>query len=130
MLAALCLAAAGLHTSLLVTHFTLRWHHSIEKVQWDEDYDVVGSWLHLSEARIRGSGAGMEPPEGARLVNGVFHYRLADPWRREVVLARSTFVPDYELCIDGRCRRLTQWLPISAGPATLTACTVPGRAGR
>ncbi|MEP7299172.1 MAG: DUF1850 domain-containing protein [Burkholderiales bacterium] len=130
MLAALCLATATLNASIPVTHFTLRWRHSIEKVEWDEDYDVVGSWLHLSQARIRGSGAGMEPPEGARLVHGVWHYRLADPWRREVVLARSNFVPDYELCIDGRCRRLTHWLPVAAGPATLTSCALPDQPSR
>lgn len=124
-LAALCLAAGSLHVSLPAAHFTLRWQHSIEKIEWAEDYEVVGPWLHLSEARIRGSGAGMEPPDGARLRDGVWHYRLADPWRREIVLARSEFVPDYELCIEGRCRRLTHWLPIAAGPTTLRACSAP-----
>ncbi|CAM5781400.1 DUF1850 domain-containing protein [Rhizobacter fulvus] len=122
MLAALCLAAGGLHAIVPVTHFTLRWQHSIEKIEWAEDYAIVGPWLHLSEARIRGSGAGMDPPEGAQLREGEWHYRIADPWRREVVLARSEFVPDYELCIEGRCKRLTTWLPIAAGPATLRAC--------
>jgi hypothetical protein len=127
-LAALCLAAGSVHVSLPVTRFTLRWQHSIEKVEWAEDYEVVGPWLHLSQARIRGSGAGMEPPDGARLVDGVWHYRLADPWRREVVLARSGFVPDYELCAAGRCDRLSRWLP-ELGPATLSACAsaAPGR---
>ena len=105
-------------------HFTLRWQHSIEKIEWDEDYEVVGAWLHLSQARIRGSGAGMEPPPDARLVDGVWHYRLADPWRRELVLARSTFVPDYELCFAGRCRRMSHWLPVSAGTTTLRACAI------
>jgi hypothetical protein len=64
----------------------------------------------------------MEPPEGATLVGGIWRYRLADPWRREIVLARSEFVPDYELCIDGVCRRLTYWVPIAAGATTLRAC--------
>jgi hypothetical protein len=125
LLAALCLAAGTLHISLPVSSFTLRWQHSIEKIAWEEDYEVSGNWLHLSQARIRGSGAGMEPPPDAKLFNGTWHYRLADPWRKEVVLARSEFVPDYELCINGRCDRLTRWLPISAGPTTLTAC--PGQ---
>jgi hypothetical protein len=124
-LAALCLAAGALQLSLPAKQFTLRWQHSIEKIEWAEDYEVVGGWLHLSQARIRGSGAGMEPPPDAQLVHGVWHYRLADPWRREVVLARSEFVPDYELCMDGQCRRLTHWLPISAGITTLRACDQP-----
>lgn len=119
---ALCLIAGSVRVQLPVRQFTLRWQHSIEKVQWAEDYEVAGSWLHLSQARIRGSGAGMEPPEGATLVDGVWHYRLADPWRREIVLARSEFVPDYELCVDGVCRRLTHWVPISAGATTVRAC--------
>ena len=75
---------------------------------------------------MRGSGAGMEPPAGARLRQGVWHYRLADPWRRELVLARSEFVPDYELCIDGSCRPLSDWMPVTAGPTTLGPC--PSRA--
>jgi hypothetical protein len=119
---ALCLVAGALQASLPVTQFTLRWQHSIEKIAWAEGYEVAGAWLHLSQARIRGSGAGMEPPEGSTLVHGVWRYRLADPWRREIVLARSEFVPDYELCLDGVCRRLTHWLPIAAGAATLRAC--------
>ncbi len=122
-LAALCLAAGALHVTLPVPRFTLRWQHSIEKIEWAEDWEVVGDWLYLSQARIRGSGAGMEPPDDARLVHGVWNYRLADPWRREVVLARSEFVPDYELCVAGRCRRLWHWVPIAAGATTLSACT-------
>lgn len=122
LLAALCLAAGSWQVQLPVHQFTLRWQHSIEKIEWAEDYEVVGSWLHLSQARIRGSGAGMEPPDGSALFDGVWHYRLADPWRREMVLARSEFVPDYEVCIDGLCRRMTHWLPISAGATTVRPC--------
>ena len=122
MLAALCLAAGALQLSLPVSQFRLRWTHSIEKVEWAEDYEVAGEWLHLSRAYIRGSGAGMEPPPGAWLLRGVWHYRLDDPWRREIVLARSEFVPDYELCFDGHCRALSYWLPVSAGVTTLRPC--------
>jgi hypothetical protein len=68
----------------------------------------------------------MEPPADAALVAGVWHYRLADPWRREVVLARSRVVPGYELCIRGGCRRLSYWVPIDAGTATLRPCASPG----
>jgi hypothetical protein len=122
-LAALCLAAGGLQLSLPVSRFTLRWTHSIEKIEWSEDYVVAGNWLYLARAHIRGSGAGMEPPDGAWLQGGVWHYRAADPWQRELLLARSEFVADYELCIDGRCRRLSHWLPIAVGTTRLHACT-------
>lgn len=120
--AALCLAAGALHVVIPTRHFTLRWQHSIEKIEWDEDYVVAGEWLMLSGARIRGSGAGMEPPPTAWLDRGVWHYTLADPWRREVVLARSDFVRDYDLCIDGQCRTLAHWIPATAGVTVLTAC--------
>lgn len=128
VIAALCLAAGTFHVSLPVTSFTLRWQHSIEKVEWAEDYELAGPWLHLSQARIRGSGAGMEPPPDAVLSNGVWRYRLEDPWRREVVLARSEFVADYELCIQGICHALSRWVPVSAGATTLTACVRPAPA--
>jgi hypothetical protein len=121
-IAALCLAAGTFHVSLPVTSFTLRWQHSIEKVEWAEDYELAGSWLYLSQARIHGSGAGMEPPPGAVLSHGVWRYRPGDPWRRELVLARSEFVEDYELCARGVCHRLSHWVPIAAGATTLAVC--------
>lgn len=72
-------AAAGLDVSLPLQHFTLAWTHSIEKIRWEEDYRMVGTHLQLVEARIRGSGAGMEPPDGAVLKNGVWHYQPTLP---------------------------------------------------
>lgn len=140
LVAALCLSAgpvppatAAAVATLATPHFTLRWQHSIEKTAWEEDYVVAGDWLLLSGARIHGSGAGMEPPPGAQLQGGVWHYRLADPWRRTVVLARSEFVRDYELCLDNKrgaksgfaCQPLGHWIAVQAGTTTLRACTVP-----
>ncbi|MEO6661449.1 MAG: DUF1850 domain-containing protein [Burkholderiaceae bacterium] len=122
MLAALCMVAGALQVSLPITDFTLRWTHSIEKIEWDEDYEVTGRWLHLSRARIRGSGAGMDPPDGAWLQDGVWSYRIDDPWRRELVLARSPYVADYRLCFAGHCQPLSQWIPVAAGPTTLRPC--------
>ena len=122
LLVALCLVAGSLQVQLPVHQFTLRWQHSIEKIEWAEDYEVVGPWLHLSQARIRGSGAGMEPPDGSSLIDGVWNYRLSDPWRREVVLARSEFVPDYELCIDGKSDPGGRGHGLSAGATTLRSC--------
>ena len=124
--AALCLSAGSAPlasvAAITTTQFTLRWQHSIEKVAWEEDYLVAGGWLLLSGARIRGSGAGMEPPADALLQDGVWHYRAADPWRRSLVLARSEFVRDYELCVHENCQPMSHWIPIAAGATTLQAC--------
>ena len=127
--AASAMSAAPTTATVATPHFTLRWQHSIEKTAWEEDYVVAGDWLLLSGARIHGSGAGMEPPPGAFLQGGVWHYRVADPWRRTLVLARSEFVRDYELCLDtasaaAACRPMAHWIPVSAGTTTLRACTV------
>lgn len=122
MLAELCLAAASWHARIPADHFQLRWRHSIEKVVWTEDYEVAGTWLLLSQARIHGSGAGMEPPPDATLIDGTWRYRPTDPWRSEIVLARSEFVPDYRLCTDGQCQPLTHWIPIAAGPTRIAPC--------
>ena len=124
LVTALCLSAGPAPPVAIATqHFTLRWQHSIEKTAWEEDYVLAGNWLLLSGARIHGSGAGMEPPPTAVLQGGVWHYRIADPWRRELVLARSEFVRDYELCLQQRCRPLSDWLPVAAGTTTLQTCT-------
>lgn len=122
MLGALCLAAGALVASVPASHVTLRWQHSIEKIGWEEDYTVAGSWLAITGARIRGSGAGMEPPSNAVLHNGVWHYQLHDPWRKEVVLARSSYVRDYDLCVKANCRPLSAWIPVDTGPTTMRAC--------
>jgi hypothetical protein len=108
--------------------FTLAWTHSIEKTRWEEDYRVVVDGgavrLHATEARIRGSGAGMEPPPGAVLRDGWYAYRPPEAWPAQLLLSRSGFVADYELCIDSRaCRPIAHWLPSDGGATRLRACT-------
>ena len=120
--AALCLVAGGLTAVVPAASFTLAWQHSVEKVAWEEDYLVAGAWLYATGARVRGSGAGMEPPAGSVLERGAWRYRPVQRWLRELTLARSAFTPDYRLCIDGRCRPLSDWIPIAAGATTLRPC--------
>lgn len=118
--AALCVVVgATLHT-IATERFTLQWQHTVEKILWEEDYRLAGDWLYATSARVRGSGAGMEPPAGAVLVRDAWHYRPAQRWLRQLDLARSEFGQDYSLCVDSRCRRLADIVPL--GPTTLRPC--------
>jgi hypothetical protein len=50
--------------------FTLRWTHSVEKIEWVENWRVQDHALTLTHVAIKGSGAGMEPADDARLEDG------------------------------------------------------------
>lgn len=117
----LCVVVGALHWVLAADAFTLAWTHSIEKIRWEEDYRVERRALVLTEARIRGSGAGMEPPANARFENGVWRYTPAATRVERLLLANSAHGGHYDICIDGRCHAL----PTGAGgdqPAVLAAC--------
>ena len=126
-----CLTAAGLALSLPLQAFTLTWTHSIEKIGWEEDYRVLqtaeGLRLQLSEARIRGSGAGMEPPADARFADGAWHYRPPLAPLERLRLARSDYVTDYSLCWDGACRPLAVLAgsPAAAPLVDVSPCALP-----
>ena len=122
----LCLAAAGLVVALPLQGFTLAWTHSIEKVRWEEDYRIVGDRLQVTEARIRGTGAGMEPPPDAVLEHGVWRYRPAIAPLETVRLTRSGYVADYQLCVDGSCRALGDVVGDKADVVDMSVCG-PGR---
>jgi hypothetical protein len=107
----LCLLAGAASATLALEAFTLAWAHSIEKIRWEEDWQVEGQTLAITEARIRGSGAGMEPPPEATLRNGVWHYRPALPAQSSLRLTHSQYVAGYEICSEGRCTTLADSLP-------------------
>jgi len=109
------------------TRFTLAWTHSIEKTRWEEDYrvrqDRAGQpALRLERARIRGSGAGMEPPAGAVLRQGWYEYTPAAQPEGPLRLTRSAWTADYDWCVGGRCRPLSELLPTDSGVTLLWAC--------
>jgi hypothetical protein len=107
----LCLAAGAIAATLATESFTLAWTHSIEKARWEEDWRVAGRSLVLDEARVRGSGAGMEPPPGAVFADGAWRYRPALPPQAVVRLAHSPYTAGYELCAADRCAPLADHLP-------------------
>ena len=71
----LCLTSAGVVKTLSLAAFTLAWTHSVEKIDWQEDWRITPQGLELVQARVKGSGAGMEPPPEARLVDGWFQWQ-------------------------------------------------------
>jgi hypothetical protein len=116
-------------TFVPVHAFTLAWTHSIEKVRWEEDYTVraprpgsSGPQLLADTARVRGSAAGMEPPNHAVLRDGWYEYKPDTRLPPQLRLTRSTYVPDFELCINGACRPMGDILPTDGDVTLLYAC--------
>jgi len=107
----LCLTAGVIAATLPFSAFTLAWTHSIEKIRWEEDWRIQGNALVVTEARIRGTGAGMEPPPDAVLKDGVWHYRPALPPQTVLRLTHSPYTGGYELCSAGHCQPLADHLP-------------------
>lgn len=107
----LCMGLAGaLWAQVDVQAFTLAWYHTVEKIRWEEDYRVTPDGLVLEEARIQGSGAGMEIPPGARLQSGNWRYRPTLPPQQPLRLSRAPEAGDYVLCSGGDCQPLGHWL--------------------
>ena len=106
----LCLTAGIIAATLPLQAFTLAWTHSIEKIRWEEDYRIVGRRLVLTEARIKGGGAGMEPPVDAILSNGVWRYVPPLAPLETLRLSHSPYTAGYELCDGGHCRQLAEIL--------------------
>ena len=108
--------------------FTLAWMHSIEKIRWEEDYQVQrdGSGqprLRLVLARIQGTGAGMEPPPDAVHHGAWYDYVPADQPQGALRLTRSPYTADFELCPAGQpCRPMGAWLPSDGDITLLWAC--------
>ena len=120
----LCFAAAGVVKVLSVTAFTLAWTHSIEKIEWQEDWHVTPQGLELVEARVKGSGAGMEPPPEARLVNDWFEWAPKIAPLPQVVLGNSGLAGEWRICTKGHCRTLSDVLgrKLGAEPTVMKIC--------
>jgi len=110
--------------TLAVAAFTLAWTHSVEKVDWQEDWRVTPHGLELVQARVKGFGAGMEPPADARLVDGWFHWQPKRAPMPELALGNSGAAGEWRLCSDGQCRTLSEILghPVGANVTVLSAC--------
>jgi hypothetical protein len=120
-----CLAAAGVAMMVAAESFTLSWTHTVERTEWREDWRVEGGRLVLEAARVKGSGAGVDPPPAARLVDGFYVWdpKLA---LTQIVLRRDPHAGDWRLCAAGRCASLAAWLGRDAEPVRLFPATPEG----
>jgi hypothetical protein len=118
----LCLAAGSKTVPLMVSMLTLAWTHSVEKIPWEEDWRLTPAGLELVEARIRGSGAGMDPPAEARFVDESWRWKPSVPPLPEVVMRRSGATADWRICIKGQCRPMDAYVPPDADPVILKPC--------
>jgi hypothetical protein len=118
----ICLVAGSKIAPLLAGAITLAWTHSVEKIAWEEDWRATPAGLELVEARVRGSGAGMEPPPEARFADGVWKWRPAVPPQREIVMRRSGATADWRVCISGLCRPMEAYVPAEADPVVMKPC--------
>ena len=119
----LCFASAGVVKALSVAAFTLAWTHSVEKVEWQEDWRVTTNGLELAQSRVKGSGAGMEPPPEARLVDSWFQWQPRRAPMPQVVLGNSGAAGEWRLCHDRHCRTLSEIFghPVGAN-VTMSPC--------
>ncbi len=120
----LCLATAGVVKSLAVASFMLSWTHSVEKTEWQEDWRVTPQGLEIVEARVKGSGAGMEPPPDVLLKGGWFRWKPQLPILPEVALGNSGMAGEWRLCTDGKCQDLSAILgrPLGAAVTIMSVC--------
>ena len=111
------------------TSFTLSWTHCIEKIRWEENYVVVPDTANPArarevalKARIKGTGAGMEPPEGARLIHGWYAYVPDAVSAQPLPRIRSEFTTDYEWCARGQWQSMGKLLASDHGVTLMTPC--------
>ena len=103
----ICLLHGAKLTVIAAQAFTLAWTHTVEKTAWEEDWRLSGADLILETARIKGSGAGMEPPDDARLVDGWWQYHPAGLRIPEIRLANHGGTAGaWRICTAGECRAL------------------------
>ncbi|WP_429819401.1 DUF1850 domain-containing protein [Ensifer sp. B1-9] len=120
MSALLCITG-GKAITIAAGLFTLGWTHSVERTGWQESWAITADGLVLQEARAKGSGAGMEPGEGARLEDGWWVWQPHLPPQSELVLAASgATLSGWTLCDIGTCTELGRR---SGEPIVLRPCS-------
>ena len=118
----LCVTAGAAALVVAWSAFTLSWTHSVEKTEWQEDWRVLPGGLEITEARIKGTGAGMEPPAEARFEDGWWKYHPPLAPLARLVLARSGATDEWRICRFGDCLDLLGLAPAAGEAVTLRPC--------
>lgn len=117
----ICLIGGGKVVQLAAA-ITLSWTHSVERVEWAEDWRATPAGLIITEARVKGSGAGMDPPPEAQLRDGFWRWTPEVGPVPDVEMRNSGATADWRICIDGTCREAGSLVPPGADPVTLATC--------
>jgi hypothetical protein len=115
----LCVATAAALMNWQVSTFTLSWIHSVEKTVWQEAWTIDAAGLTLREARVKGSGAGMDPGDGAQLVDGWWVWQPQVPAIASLLLSASGDTASaWQLCVADECLKLgeTEQDPVKLWP--------------
>jgi hypothetical protein len=123
----LCLASGGFIKVIAVGAFTLSWMHSVEKTTWEEDWVVQDKTLHLVSARVQGTGAGMEIPEGAVREGKWYRWTPTLKPLKLLTLSRSGSTQDWQICVTQGCTSLGNIVGEEAEKVELSACSRPPR---
>ena len=122
--ALICVAAGQFAVAMYAPRFTLSWEHAVETVEWRETWKVRTKTMLPVEARIKGSGAGMEPPRHAVPKDGWMVYAPKAEPQSQLVLSDNGFAKPVRLCLPKEsCRPLRAFLPREAprdAPVTIT----------
>ena len=130
----LCLGLAGtIWAQVPAEQMPLSWTHTIEKIRWAEDYRLTNKGFILEQARVKGSGAGMEIPADAVLKDGSWHYKPNLPILPILKLGRTPEAGDYQLCVSSaqagqQCHLMSFWVgePTTKQPSIeLWGCDIP-----
>lgn len=101
-----CLAVGAIVLALSSPTFQLSWTHSVEHVEWQEEWRVSAAGLTLDTARIRGSGAGMEPGDRAVLKDGWWEWPGALSVPSLALAASGATAGGWTICTDGTCSQI------------------------
>ncbi|THF47369.1 DUF1850 domain-containing protein [Allorhizobium terrae] len=103
----LCIAVGAKTMVIATTVFTLQWTHSVEKIDWREQWHIGSAGLQLTQASVKGSGAGMEPGDGAHLKDGWWTWtpKLA-PIKQLSLAASGATGGGWHLCYADTCIEL------------------------